>query len=494
MKQIVKKFNNLIKKTIFKVQNKTNTKFEISSFNKYLITFISILFLYLFYLLMPVLYDKDWIRSNIESKILNEFKINISTSSDISYRILPAPHFLIKNSKILLSDTKNQKSIADVKDLKIFFSQKNFFNKEKITFKNLIIDKANFFILRSDIKKLSELSNNKFVKKKIKINNSNIFLKDNLDEIITIIKINKAVLFFDDKKKLNLFNLKGSTFGIPFIFDFMSKNESVIKKQANIKIKSLNLNIFNEFIYDQNNSHSGKNIISFPNNTIKTKYDVKEMLMTFVSDNSKFNDSKIKYSGELLINPFNLDLDINLGNYKISKLFNPNPILKEFIKSELLFNENLSLDLSIYAKTDAIKELFHTAEINFNIINSKINLDNTKFINDKIGLLEVDNSNLFVKNNKLILNTDILISIKDSERLFSILNTNKDSRKEIKNIFINLNYNFFSNQIKFNKIKIDQNDVSDQLLYKMEDFNDNNFNNIVRSKQLINKILNIYEG
>ena len=91
---------------------------------------------------------------------------------------------------------------------------------------------------------------------------------------------------------MNLFNLKGSTFGIPFIFDFMSKNESVIKKQANIKIKSLNLNIFNEFIYDQNNSHSGKNIISFPNNTIKTKYDVKEMLMTFVSDNSKFNECK----------------------------------------------------------------------------------------------------------------------------------------------------------------------------------------------------------
>jgi hypothetical protein len=106
----------------------------------------------------------------------------------------------------------------------------------------------------------------------------------------------------------------------------------------------------------------------------------------------------------------------------------------------------------------------------------------------------MDNSNLFVKNNKLILNTDILITIKDSKRLFSTLNTNKKSRKEIKNILINLNYNFFNNLIKFNKIKIDNNDVSDQLLIMMEDFNDNNFNNIVRSRQLINKILSIYEG
>ena len=487
-------FNNLIQKTIFKVENKTNNKFKISSFNKYFITFIGLLFLYLFYLLIPLLYDKGWVQNVIENKILNEYKINLSTSANISYRILPAPHFLIKNSKIMLDSMKNQKSIADVKNLKIFLSQNNFFDKKKINIKKININDANFFLLRSDVKKLNELSNSQFVKKKISINNSNIFFKDNLDQIITIIKIDKAIFFFDDKKKLNLFNLKGSTFGVPFVFDFMIKNDSVIKKNSNIEVKSLNLNIFNEFIYNHNSSHYGKNIISFPSTTIKTKYNIKEKLMTFVSDNSHFRDLGIDYRGELLINPFNLDLDINLGNYKISKLFNFNSVLKEFIKSELLFNENLSLDLSIHARTDLIKELFHKAEINFNIVNSTINLDNTTFINDKIGSLEMDNSNLFVKNNKLILNTDILITIKDSKRLFSTLNTNKKSRKEIKNILINLNYNFFNNLIKFNKIKIDNNDVSDQLLIMMEDFNDNNFNNIVRSRQLINKILSIYEG
>tara|TARA_B110000238_G_scaffold169449_1_gene186365 strand:- start:422 stop:1906 length:1485 start_codon:yes stop_codon:yes gene_type:complete len=494
MKNIAKIFNNLIQKTIFKVQNKTNSKFKISNFNKYLITFIGLSFLYLFYLLIPLLYDKGWVQNTIENKIFNEYKINLSTSANISYRILPAPHFLIKNSKITLDGTKNQKFIADVKNLKIFLGQKNLFNKKKINIKELNIDNANFFLLRSDFKKLNELSNNQFAKKKIIISNSNIFFKDNLDEIITIIKIDKAIYFFDDKKKLNLFNLKGSTFGVPFVFDFTIKNDSVIKKKANIEVKSLNLNIFNEFIHDHNSPLHGKNIISFPNTVIKTKYNMKEKLITFVSDNSQFSDSRIDYSGELLINPFNLDLNINLGNYKISKLFNLNFLLNEFITSELLFNENLSLDLSILARTDSIQELFHKAEINFNIVNSKINLDNTMFINDKIGLLELDNSNLFVKNNKLILNTDILITIKDSKHLFSTLNTNKKSRKEIKNILINLNYNFFNNLIKFNKIKIDNNDVSDQLLIMMEGFNDNNINNIVRSRQLINKILSIYEG
>ena len=122
-------FNNLIQKTIFKVENKTNNKFKISSFNKYFITFIGLLFLYLFYLLIPLLYDKGWVQNVIENKILNEYKINLSTSANISYRILPAPHFLIKNSKIMLDSMKNQKSIADVKNLKIFLSQNNFFDK-----------------------------------------------------------------------------------------------------------------------------------------------------------------------------------------------------------------------------------------------------------------------------------------------------------------------------------------------------------------------------
>ena len=129
MKQIVKNFNNLVKKTIFKVQNKTNNKFKISSFNKYFITFIGLLFFYLFYLLIPLLYDKTWVQNNIESNLLNEFKINVSSSADISYHILPAPHFLIRNSKILLTDKKKQKSIADVRNLKFFLNQKNFFNK-----------------------------------------------------------------------------------------------------------------------------------------------------------------------------------------------------------------------------------------------------------------------------------------------------------------------------------------------------------------------------
>ncbi|WP_415321124.1 hypothetical protein ABXT63_01235 [Candidatus Pelagibacter sp. Uisw_092] len=494
MRQFVKNFNNLIKKTIFKVENKTNTKFKISNFNKFLITFIGLLFLYLFYLLIPVLYEKSWIQKNIEIQILNEFRINISTSSDISYRILPAPHFLIQNSKILLDKSKSNKSIADVKTLKVFLNQKNFFDKEKMSLKKMIIDSANFSLLRKELKLPNDYAKNQFSNKKIKINNSNIFLKDNLNEIITIIKINKAVLFFDDKRQLNLFNLKGDTFGVPFIFNFENNNNTLVDTKINFEAKSLNLSILNELSQEDSTSSMGKIIISILNSTIKTKYNVEEKLITFKTDNTRLKNSKIEYNGKLSINPFDLDLNINLGNYKISQLFNLPPIFKEFIESKLLFNDNLSLDISILADTYAKNELFQNAKIMLNIVNGEINFDNTILTNNNIGLLKLRNSNLFIENNKLILGTDLFLDIKNSENLFSFLNTSKKSRKKIKNILINLDYDFSNSKIKFNKIMIDNKELGDQFLNILDDFQDNNLNNSIKSRRILNKLLDIYEG
>ena len=494
MKQIVKKFNNLLKKTIFKVQNKTNNKLRISSFNKYLITFIGLLFFYLFYLLTPLLYEKTWVQNKIESKFLNEFKLNLSTSADISYRILPAPHFLVKNSKLSFDGNKNQKSIADIRSLKFFLSRSNFFNKEKMNVKKVIIDNANFSFLRSDISTLNKFSDSKFSNKKIKINNSKIFFKDNLNEIITIIKMDKSILFFDNVKLLNLFKLNGVVFGVPFIFNLNHKNDSINNKTINLAAKSLKLNIFNEFFNQNSPSSTGRNIISISKTIIKTKYEVKEKVITFVSDNSKSGILKIDFNGKLSINPFDLYLDIILDDYKISKLFKPNAILNEFFKSKLLFNDNLSVDLSFFIKTSSKDQIFNDAKINFNISNGKFNFDKSIFVNNNIGLLELNNSNLLYDNSKFILNTDIWITIKDSDQLFSFLNTRKKSRKKIENILINLDYDFLNSRVKFNTIKIDNKEVNDQFLSKIETFNDHTSNNMIKSRRLINELLSVYEG
>ena len=493
MKKIVKNFNNLIKSTLLKVQNKTNNKLKISNFNKFLITFISILFLYIFYLQIPLLYDKNWVKDKIQTKLLSEFKIDLNSIDDISYRILPAPHFLIINSKIITNNSKKKKTIAKIKNLKIFLDQINFLNKEKINITEMIINNANFSLSRNDLKILNDSSNQKFSDKKIKINESSVFFKNDLDEIITIIKINKGNLFFNNKKIQNQFELKGNVFAIPFTFKLKTKNDLVIEKEFLFKTKTLNLDIFNKHITKKDESTTGNNNISFSNSIINTEYKLIDKKFVFTSKNSKINNSRINYAGELSINPFDLDLHIILNNNKISKLFDFNSILVEFINSGLLFNENINFNTSLTVYTKSNDDFLDNVKIYFNISNGKINIDGTKLVND-MGSIKLRDSNLFLQDNKLTLNATFFFDVKDSGRLFSFLNTNKRLRKNIKNIIVNIDYDFINNEIKFNDVKIDNNKTSNQFMNIIDGFKDNNLNNIIKSRRLLNELIEAYEG
>ena len=483
MKKIVKIFNNFIKRTIFKVENKTNDKFHVSNFSKYIIAVIVVLFIYIFYLLVPLLYDKNWVQNKIVTKLGDEFNLNISNSFDISYRILPKPHYLIKDTKTAL---------AEIKKLNVYISQNNFFNKDSIRINEAVIEEANFFLLNDNFKTLYKDSENKFSKKKIKINNSNIFFKNNLNEVISIIKISNAFLFFDEKNLFNIFDLKGEIFNIPFELNY----QNVINSQKKVKIEApdLQLKVINNIIKKDENLNSGMSNISILNSFIHTKYDIKDQMVIFQSDGSRVYNSKIDYNGQLTINPFDLNLKINLYNYKISNLFKQNSIINEFIKSGLLFNENISVNTLINIESTKKDKIFNEAKLKLRVLNGKISFDNSIFINNNIGLMEISNSDLFLENDKLILTSNLSIDIKDIDALFFFLNTSKKSRKDIKNIKLNIIYDFLSNEIEFKNIKINDNDVSSQFNNTVEGFIDINSNNLNKSRRLLNELINLYAG
>ena len=483
MKQIVKNFNNLIKKTIFKVENKTNDKFHVSKFSKYLISAIVVLFIYIFYLSIPLLYDKNWIQNKIVTELGNEFNINLGNSFDFSYRILPKPHYLIRDSKTPL---------AEIKTLNVFISQNNFFNKDSIRINEVVIEEANFSLLSNDLKPLYKESENKFSKKKIKINDSNIFFKNNLNEVISIIKISNAFLFFDEKNLFNLFDLKGEIFNIPFKLKY--ENALNLRKQIEINAPDLKLKVINDFFKKDENLSSGISNISILGSSINTKFNIKDQIAIFQSDGSRIYNSKIDYNGQLAINPFDLNLKINLYDYKISNLFTPNSIINEFIKSGLLFNENISVQTLVNIKSTKKDEIFNEVKLELRILNGKISFDKSVFINNNIGLMEISNSDLFLDNDKLFLSSNLSIDIKDIDKLYSFLNTSKNSRKNIRNIKLNIIYDFLSNQIELKNIKINDNDVSSQFNNIAEGFIDINSNNLTKSRKLLNELINLYDG
>jgi hypothetical protein len=483
MERLIKKFNNIIKKTIFKLKNKTNNKLEISTFNKYIITIISILFAYIFYLLTPLLYDKNWIQNKILTNLSDEFSINLSDSLDISYRILPKPHYLIKDNKT---------DLAEIKVLNVFISQNNFFNKDKIRINKVVIENANFSLSSDNFKMLYESSYNKFSKQKIKVINSNIFLKDNLNEVISIIKVSNALLFFDEDKLFNIFDLKGKIFNIPF--KLISQNIIDSKNKIEIKLPSLELEFINEFFKVDKNSIKGKNDILILGSLIKTKYDINDNVISFESDGSKVYNYKLDYNGQLAINPFDLKLKIRLDNFKIFNLFKSNSVIYEFVRSGLLFNKNISLHTLVNIKSKKKSDIFSETKLELRSLNGKINFDKSVFINKDIGLIKISNSDLFLENNKLILTANLSIDIKDSDRLYSFLNTNKRLRKDIKNIKLNITYDFLSNEIVFQNINIDDNKVSEQFYNIVKSFSDTSSNNLTKSRRLLNELISLYEG
>ena len=273
-----------------------------------------------------------------------------------------------------------------------------------------------------------------------------------------------------------------------------SKNDLTAEKSFLLEVQSLNLHIFNSHIVKKNNPSRGNSAISFLNNKINTEYELIDENIVFTSKNSKINNSKINYNGELTINPFDLDLYIDFNLKRISRLFTLNSVLVEFFKSGLLFNENISLNTSISVNSNRPESFFENAKIYLNILNSKIDLDGTKLINKDIGSLKLNDSNLFLQNNRLVLNTNLFFDIKNSDSLFSFLNTGKTARKKINNVLVNIDYDFMNNDIKFNNIKIDNNELSDHFMNIVEGFNDNDSNNLIKTRRLLNELFSIYEG
>ena len=83
---------------------------------------------------------------------------------------------------------------------------------------------------------------------------------------------------------------------------------------------------------------------------------------------------------------------------------------------------------------------------------------------------------------------NIIIDINNSDQLFSLLQVNKKSAKQIKKVMINLDYDFLNNQFKFNNFKINNKKTSDELLRILQGFDKKNFNNWNDNRYLLKRL------
>ncbi len=472
--------------------NKKNKK--ISNFNQYLIFLISLLFLYLFYLSIPSLYNKDQLQKNLTNKIKDEFKINISVSSDISYWILPSPYILIKNVKIFNNDLKNPKELSQIKKLKIFISQKNLFKQKNLKINKILLQEGNFLFNVENLKYYKDFIDNKFSNKKIVIKKSNFFFKNKNNETISIFPISKLNLFYNEKKSINKIFVNGKIFKFPFKLQW-SKNFSTLKSTTLLKVKKLKL-VMKNISSNTNEIYTAQNNIILRNSKFLSNYLIEKQLMNFSSENSRFSNSHLDYKGKINFEPFDFKIDLNLNKINFKSFFNSNENFEEIFKLKPLYNDNFSASVLLNIKKIINNKLFQSSKILINFDNGEINFNNSFLVSKKIGKLNLYNSNLKIIDEELVFNGNFNFKINNKKEFYNVFQIPKKFRNNLENIFFDLKINMFKNEIKIHNFKFKNldsamNENIQIILDEYNSFDSSKIKNWVTLKNFINKIFKL---
>ena len=163
-------FNQFKKKNI---ENYISEKFQL---NYALFVLSIVFFLYLLYLSIPGIVISESIQKELEEKLKTEYNLDFALTPDIKYSILPKPHYIINDVVIFTEKTGYQKEFSQIKKLRIFINQNNFFNMNNVI-KKIEIKNANFFIENSDFQFINNFLNKGFSEKTIKVLKSKIFYR-----------------------------------------------------------------------------------------------------------------------------------------------------------------------------------------------------------------------------------------------------------------------------------------------------------------------------
>jgi hypothetical protein len=480
---------------------KSSKLIKISRFNKILIFLIALLFLYLFYLSIPSLYDKGRVQKHLSDYILKEFNINLSLSSDIKYSILPSPHIVIKNAKIFSNDSSNVNEISQIKKLKIFISQKtlfkSLFDEKKIKINKILIENANFLVNADNLKYYNNFINNKLSEKKIKVLKSNFFYKNDKNETISIFYISEIKLYYLKEKLINQLLIKGETYKFPFNIKWNKDFKLGGKKITNFKVKKLGLEIKN-ISEIKEKKHFGDNVIYIKNIKLNTKYELDDNKLDFISKELKSKSEIPYYNGEILFNPFNLELDLTLPKISIKEILNIGNFFNEILKTNLLFNQNISTTININSEKITSKKIFDNFKLSLKINNGKIDFDNSFFVSKKIGSLTLKDSSIFIKKNQLIFNGSFNFQVNNQENFYKSFQISKKNRKPIKDIFFEIDMNFINNDLQVKNVRINEGDIitTDKFERFLSDMNnvDLSNKNWIYIKRFTNKIFQNYDG
>ena len=480
-------FNQLKKKNI---ENYISEKFQL---NYALFVLSIVFFLYLLYLSIPGIVISENIQKELEGKLKKEYNLDFALTPDINYSILPKPHYIINDVVIFTEKTGYQKEFSQIKKLRIFINQYNFFKMNNVI-KNVEIKEANFFIEKSDFNFINNFLDNGFSKKNIKILKSKIFYKSNEGQIVSFFTLENILISHDELNKENSLISKGKIFNIPFIFEW-KYDENLNEKITKVKINPLKLSLFNK----SKKGDKNKNLkISFKRSKLNFDYFHEKDSVIIKSNNSFLGTNKFDYNGKINLEPFDFQIESQIQKFDLKKIIPNKNILNEIFSKEFLLNENFNGRLAIKSSNLSNGSFFNEILINSNYVGEKIELSNSKLFNKKIGSLNLDYGNIYLEENDVLFKGKFRFEIFDKNKFYRKFLVSKKNQRDLERVYFGLIYNLskFDAKIFFISLNDDKPEMSDKLDNLIYSFNNSSItvNNWISLRSFINKIISSYSG
>ena len=486
----LKKINLVINSQLKKYLNKLNFKnlLNITSSNKFFLTFIAVNILFLSYLSIPHVYNKLEIQKKLENQLLDKYSLNFNLSKNLRYKFFPRPHFISENSSIF----QDQLEVSNIKKLQIFISLKNLFFLEGINIKEVILENTNFNLNKQNSDFFIKLLDNSFLESNFSIKDSNVFFRNNNKEVLFINKIISMKYYYDSRELKNIVNSENEIFNIQYFFKaYKDQNNNKIFSKINFKV--LKLQIENELSYNTNKIKGFSDVI-YKKNKSKSSYYWNKNSFNF-NYYDKLTDPKFFYKGKINFNPFDSILEGNTYKIDLSNFFDIDSLFFQLLKTEILNNKNLNIDFKINSNEIIKYPNFIDVILNFKIQEGLIDINNTRFSwNDYVDF-EILNSLLYVNKNQLILDGKLILDIRNYDKIYKFLQISKNLRPELKNLEFNFNYNFDQQIINFDTIKVDNkinkrfNNIIKKIILKKD-----RLKNKIYFKNLMKKVIIAYVG
>ena len=485
-KNINKSINSLLEKNLNKL--KFNNLTNLFKNNKIILTFVALFILFVSYLVLPTFYKQDEISKEFKKELIGKYGLDFEFSNNLKYNFFPKPHFKSSQASIL----SNKDKISKIQKIKIYVSLKNFFSPKNLNITKVILQGANFDINEKNYDFFIDILKNNFSQSTLNIKKSNIFFRNNKDEVLFLNKIINMKYFYDDKELKNILYINNEIFNLPYSLEVYNDNQDKIL-YTKLLLNTFGLKAENEHNYS-NKLNEG--ILELNLNKIKSILTYKTNKKFFKFNYSNKSDTlNFKYEGELNFKPFYSIFKGSTEELNLSYLIGQNAILAELLKTEILNNKNIEFELLVNGKKIQNNENFKNIILSSKIKEGLIDLDKTKFEWTKRANFEFKDSLIFVKNGELILDGKLQIKIKDVNEIYKFFVTPKNYRKIINKIDLNFTYNFDQNSADLKDIMIDDkfnnnvNKILNNLILKTD-----NLQNKIYLKNLFNKALKSYAG